>query len=262
MLCECKSGANVEAPQARKYAVIEPATVVNTVRITLTQRVEPTVVVLYICQGQHLARIKQGLDAEKLEFPVVGVSSTGMIFDCPQSTPKVLREALQPPTLGLANVLPRLIEFDQDSPTEAFESAVMAQLVAAMAHRKQHVGVKHIAERAAPHLALYGHGARNQLVKKVGEAARKIANADSTSFTFQSPMAGDQDGGVVHLLKSPEENDLRGRTQGYQALMRGNRARRKKAAPADPNQLDLLQVLEQADDDGGDDVVDIGEDMP
>ena len=164
--------------------------------------------------------------------------------------------------MNLTGPVPRIIEFDQDTPVEAFESAVRAQLVAALAHRLPHISVRCIAEAAAPYLALYGHKARGRIIKRVGEAARKLATVDNASFAYQPPQPSDQDGGVVHLLKTPEDNDPRGRTQGYQALMRGGRARRGKAAHVDPDQLDLLRELAQADDEGGDDVVETGEGEP
>ncbi|GAA3460644.1 hypothetical protein ACFFSW_20885 [Saccharothrix longispora] len=262
VLCECKSGANIEPGQARRYAAIDAGTAVNSARISLPRRVDPVVDVLYSCQGQHLPRIKQGLSAERITCTVIGVSPSGMIFDCPPSAARVLREALQPTTIAFPRVLPRLIGLDHDSPRQAFEPAVMAQLVVAMAHRRGQASVRYIAEQAVPHLALYGHRTRVQLVKKVGEAARAIASAESASFLYQPPQAGDQDGGIVHLLRSPEDNDPRGRTQGYQALMRGSRVRRRKSVSIDPGQLDLLRELAQADDEGGDDVTGTGEEAP
>lgn len=259
VVCESKSGANVEAPQARKYAALDPSAVVKAARVTLTERITPTAVPLYVCQGQHYDRIKQGLASEEIECPVIGVSQDRIIFDCPDSTPEPLRAALLPSPLELTAPLPRLIELDEQSPVEMFEPSVSTQLVAALAHSLQQVSVRFIAEQAMPYLALYGQKARGLLVRKVGDAARKIAAADPLTFAYQPPGDNDRDGGLVHLLKTPEDKDLRGRTQAYQALTRAGRTRRRKAAPVDPGQLDLLRELEQAEDDSGDDMADSGE---
>jgi hypothetical protein len=52
---------------------------------------------------------------------------------------------------------------------------------------------------------------------------------------------------VMHLRRTPEDNDPRGRTQAYQALARrpGSRTR---VPPPDPRQPDLFSELDVEDD--------------
>jgi hypothetical protein len=80
----------------------------------------------------------------------------------------------------------------------------------------------------------------------VGEAAREVAKADPATFSYDPPTANRD--GLVRLLKTPEDNDTRGRTQSYQALARKDHTYRRRPRQLDPNQLDLLSELEQAED--------------
>jgi hypothetical protein len=47
----------------------------------------------------------------------------------------------------------------------------------------------------------------------VGEAAREVAKTDPATFSYDPPTANRD--GLVRLLKTPEDNDTRGRTQSY-----------------------------------------------
>ncbi len=75
------------------------------------------------------------------------------------------------------------------------------------------------------------------------EDARDLAD---NVASHESPKGANRDE-LVRMLRTPEDNDPPGRTQAYQALARTGQIRRR-ATTTDPNQLDLLEVLDQADD--------------
>ena|SRR6476469_835441 len=251
LACEAKSGANVEPAQAAKYRELDAEAVVLAGNITLSSPVRPSVFPVYACQCEHIARIRRGLDEVELGCPIVGVCPDHILFDLPENTPEVLREAFPTSSLPLGGPPPRLIEFDQDSSATALTPAVRAQLVRALALRRQQVSVMWLAEEVAPYLTFYARAARQKLVKTVGEAARMIAQGDTSTFEYQGPTSNDGGFGFVRLLKTPEDNDPRGRTQAYQALARSSQGRRRRTRQHDPDQLDLLQELAQADDEDG-----------
>ena len=248
LACEAKSGANVERAQAEKYRALEANALVHASQVTLSNRVQPSVTVLYACQCEHVDRIRRGLSDAQLNCAVVGTCRNHLTFDVPADTPALLRETLPHPILALKGPPPRLIEFDHESPVSIIQPAVHAQLVRALAMRKTQVSARWLAEETAPHLPFYGRTARHQLIRKISEAARKVTEADRATFEYHGPRSNDENFGMVYLLKTPEDNDPRGRTQAYQALARGNQVRRRKTQQHDPDQLDLLQPLVQADD--------------
>jgi len=256
LACEAKSGANVEAPQAEKYRDLDANTVVQAASVTLRKPVKPSVIAVYACLCEHVARIRRGLADVKLSCPIIGVCRDHLIFDVPQDAPTVIHEALPNPSLSLVGPPPRLIEFDQDSPADAVLPAVRAQLVKALALRRQRVSVQWLAEAATPYLTFYGRNAKQRLVKTIGEAARMVSESDNATFEYHGPRPNDADCGFVRLLRTPEDNDPQGRTQAYQALARGSHVRRRRTRQHDPDQLDLLQELAQGDDE---DVEDDGE---
>ena len=90
---------------------------------------------------------------------------------------------------------------------------------------------------------MYGRRAQGQIVKKVQAAARRAADADPDRLAFQ-PATGSTEARVL-ILRSPEEFDRRGRTQGYQAVF--SERGRRRPQPQAPEQLDLFSVLDEAE---------------
>ncbi len=85
-------------------------------------------------------------------------------------------------------------------------------------------------------------------MKKVGQAVRAIADAEPDTFAYQSATGSHE--ALVRVLRTPEDNDPRGRTQAWQANGRPRHTQRRHEP--DPNQMDLLRELEVTDDVGGD----------
>jgi hypothetical protein len=256
LACEAKSGSNIETSQARRYEALDASDVVLAANITLSKPVQPSVVPIYACLCDNIARIRQGLRVAELSFPIIGVCREHISFDLPEDAHDTLRRALPARSLRLDGPPVHVIEFDQDSPVSALLPAVRAQLVTALASKRERVSTPWLAEQTARYLAFYARAARQKLVRTIGEAARLIAESDAATFEYHGPTANDA--GYVRLLKTPEDNDPRGRTQAYQALARSSQPRRKKTRPHDPDQLDLLRELMQADDEE-DHVADEGE---
>ena len=253
VLCEAKSGANVEAAQARAYAQLDPEAVVQAASVTLRTRERPTVEVVYVCLAEHADRIQLGLVAAELACPVLSVGMRSVQLLNGEAATAALRAAFGRSGSGTSAVLEleapvmAVIAFDHESPAEAVEPAVRAELVAATAQRVSQITTRALTERAAPHYAIYGKGAQTQLRKRVTEAARRIAEADVTgTWRFEPPTATRSEP-IIWIDKTPETYDARGRTQAYQALGRVRDTRRRTREPIE-GQLDLLSELVTADD--------------
>ena len=246
LLVESKSGANVEEGQATRYGQLQAQAVVQAAYVTLSVRTSPTIETVYLCLAEYLDRVRLGLSSIDLSYPIIAVADGKVTLDGIEDASPQLRGAFGEGEILLPAPPPRLIGFDQDSDVEIIQPRVLAVLVTAMSQRLTQLTLVSLAERATPHFALYGRQAQQQIKRKVGEAVRRIAEAEPGNFAFL-PTTGSREG-LVKILRTPEDNDARGRTQGYQAIGRASRLR-KGGRPSDtsPDQLDLLAELDATD---------------
>ncbi|KOU81333.1 hypothetical protein ADK94_26840 [Streptomyces sp. XY593] len=250
ILCESKSGANIEVDQAKRYARVLPKTVVQGASITLPGTAEPSVETLYLGLEVHSERLALSLTSADVDYPLLTVAEKAISLTRREHASSLLQSAL--PERGVELLAPPVsyIPFDHDDLVEVFVSPVRAQLIKMQAAGEPSISCHSLTERTCAHFLLYGVAARAQLIKKVTSAARQIATEFPSTYQYhQAPGGGE---GVIHILRTPEAHDARGRTQAYQALARPHTPRRRRAV--DPNQLDLLQELEGVDESGDDDM--------
>lgn len=247
IVCESKSGANVDEEQARKYAGLDPRTVVLAGSVDLPTRTPPTVETLYLCLDAHTDRVLLGLAAAGVDVPVLAAGPRSVELLNRSRAGAQLAAALPSP-VHLPTGIGRHIPFDEQSTAADLRPVVRSQLSALQANRVQAESVRVVAGNALPQLALYGRGAREGFMKKVGTAIRAIALDEPDTFAYQ-PNTGNHEA-RVQVLRTPEDNDPRGRTQAWQANGRPRHTQRRQ--DANPDQLDLLQELEAADAVGGD----------
>jgi len=126
------------------------------------------------------------------------------------------------------------------------EPQVEAVLVAHLSRRTEQLPTVVIAHETLASLAIYGQAARHRFQRKVDECLRLISLAHPETYEFNGRTGSRE--AQVRFLRTPEDNDPRGRTQGYQALRRTGHTRKGRST-ADPNQLDLLAQLGGSDDD-------------
>jgi hypothetical protein len=181
----------------------------------------------------------------------MGVHDDKITLEATDRASEQMRSAFSQGPVALVGPPARLVPFDHDSPVDVLEPFVAAQLVVALAHRLPYLTISGLTERATPYFGLYGRAARNRLIRRVDEAARRIAEAESGTFAYEARTANLE--AMVRLLRTPEDNDTRGRTQAYQALARRGDTRRRRRRVSDPNQLDLFQELDEAEDGDEDD---------
>lgn len=160
-----------------------------------------------------------------------------------------------PRHLGLPTGIGRHVVFDDQSTAADLQGAVRAQLSALQSNKLAAQTVRVVAANAIPQLAVYGKGAREAFVRKVTSAVRSIAEAEPDVFAYQSATGSHE--AMVRVLRTPEDNDPRGRTQAWQVNGRPRHTQRRQEQ--NPDQLDLLQELEVSDDVGGDNDDEIGQ---
>jgi hypothetical protein len=143
----------------------------------------------------------------------------------------------------------RYIPFDHESDLEFIRPCVRAALISALPLRMPTISITSLTERAAPHYVLYSAATQQRLKRQVGQAAREVSDSEPSIFEYHPTLSNHE--AFIRFLHSPEENDPRGRTQGYQRLARSaQRPRRQR--PEIPGQGSLLDELDKADSNEGD----------
>ncbi|MBG0813240.1 hypothetical protein [Planomonospora sp. ID82291] len=242
---ESKCGGNIEEPQCARYAVLDAATVIRQARIDLFQRVTPSLDVVYACLGDHVGRVRLGLSTAGVTFPILAVYDQKITLETDIPSERLQRIFTTP--VQLVAPPSRLIPFDMDSDVSVVEPHVLGALVAALTRSIPEITLAALTEQSVRHFALFGRRAQTALKQKVGEAARHIADDNPQTFRFHGPPPNRD--GWVSLLKTPESNDPRGRTQAYQALARSSQSRRRRRGSVIiPGQTDLLDELDKADE--------------
>lgn len=242
--CEAKSGSNIEVEQAKRYQSLEPRTLVRGASVTLRERVDPSVEVIYAAMSANADRVLYGLKEVGASFPVLKVCADKITLENGASASEPVRQAFALPVMLKAPVS-RFIPFDHESSATEVEPFVRAALVAALSQNLQTISIAALTERAASHYVLYGANAQKRLQRIVADAAKSIASADRGTFEFYGSKANRD--AFVKLLHSPEENDPRGRTQGYQRLARQGQSSPRRRRNEIPGQGSLLDELEKAE---------------
>ncbi|MGW3022759.1 hypothetical protein [Streptomyces sp. NPDC001221] len=240
LLCEVKSGNNIEDEQALRYGQIDARSVVVAAAITLPQKGNLTVEVVYVCLSEGEERITQGLNAIEVDYPLISVDALRIKLLRTAAASTHLRSAFPGDCVDLIAPPAALIDIDHDSSISDFVKKTRPYLVRAAARRIEEVSVPRICEDLFPFYRRYQPSVRNQIAKRVQAALKQLAQEDPDTYRYESVPDGGPEG-VVRLLRKPEEFDNRGRTAAYQSLARVSRRRRAK--PVDPNQLDLLAEL-------------------
>jgi hypothetical protein len=243
--CEAKAGANVEERQARAYAAVTAKDVVQAAYVDLKTRVEPTLETLYVCLVEHVERIKQGLQAANLAFPVLAIGRSRIELYDSENASRLLSDGFAS-GLRLSAPPTRIIPFDHDTSVDVIKGHVLPTLVSMMASRVGHVSLTSLTEQTAKHYPLCGHREQQRLRIKVEAAVRAIVDDQPDKFAYEG-RTGRRQEGLIRFLRTPEDFDLRGRTQAYQAIGRQGRPSGRRRSRVDPNQLDLLGELDAAD---------------
>ena len=241
---EAKSGANLEPEQGRRLTALTPQLLVLAGGITVPKPVPLRCEVLYACLAEYADRICLGADEAGLRVPVLAVSRSGASLLRPEMADPLLSAALSSPAVW-SHPITRIVPFDHESPAEAFDQPVRAELIAAMAQQRPSVTIRALTEQAVRHFPIYGRAAQGRLLRPVRDAARRAAEAEPERFRYERSTGATDE--RVAILRSPEAFDRRGRTQGYQAVW-GSRASRPRHRAEIPGQMDLLDLFSELDE--------------
>jgi hypothetical protein len=216
VLCESKSGANIDEAQAKKYGSVQTNTLVQMLGVTVSGGALPDSQALYLTTEENVDRIEMGLASAGVSYPILAIGSDSVTRHGRAITNVALAERFSSP-LSIPGPPPGIITIDLESSNEVFDQIVQPCLVALLASHEQAVSIHKLAEEAIPSLPLYPNGYRNRLIRKIEDAARRAADAASENFIF-APRSGVNNVASIRIVESPENLDPRGRTQSYQRL--------------------------------------------
>ena len=155
---EAKSGANLEPEQGRRLAALTPQLLVIAGGIPVPEPVPLHCGVLYACLADNADRICLGADEAGLRVPVLAVSGSEARLLRPQMADPLLSAALSSPAVW-SHPIARIVPFDHESPAEAFDQPVRAELIAAMARQRPSVTIRALTEQSVRHFPVYGRAA-------------------------------------------------------------------------------------------------------
>lgn len=237
-LHEAKSGTSVDASQARRYSLADPAFLVRTLSVTITSADVPRAQGNYVCMREHEDRVLWQLREAGVELPVLSlgasdITAVGAEFDDP-----ALRAAFGSP-IPVTTLPPALVTVDADSSDDDFDQIVFPSLIAAASMRIEQMSVERLTEESIPPYPLFPGAYKRRLRVRVAESAQRAAEADPARWQYQRRGAGDE--GLVRVLVTPEDADPRGRTQQYQSMRTRLQSRgRRRTRPEIPGQASFF----------------------
>ena len=238
---EAKSGANVQAGQARRYGKLRADAVIQAASINVRTRRELRIQPLYCCPAENVVRVMKGLRVADVECPLLACNDKSIEHRGAPFIDLAIEEKFAEP-VPVPGPPPRIIPVDDKSPDGSFDDLVLAALIGELSKKRTEVMVPVLAAQALPHLGVYATAARNRLTKKVDSAVRRIADRDQATFEYL-PRTGTREHAVVRFLRSPEESAPQGRTQVYQAILRSHRRRPEQTIGSGGTQMKLFDEM-------------------
>ena len=212
---ECKSGNNIENEQAVRYGMLDPAELVRSTGVTITEPGDIEVQPCYICLADSADRVGLGLSKAGCSYPIVVVGDQDITLRNADALPEIVGIAKS--GLAVPGPPPATIRVDDESPDEDYDRVVGAAVMAHVARGDPMVSTIDLAGDAVPHLPIYGAGHRHAIQKRVEQAAQRVCDRSPENFEYRGRTSV-RDHGVVTIVDSPERSDPRGRTQRYLAI--------------------------------------------
>jgi len=216
----------------------------------------PIVDAVFVCFLHHVERILRGLAESSVAVPVIAVGETAVEHHGARFADDGVQAAFAQP-VPVDGPPPSYLVLDEQSSPEEFDERLLAELVACTSRRLRFVTVRALTEQIVELYAVLGRAAQGALQRRVDESAQRVAASQPESFAYR-PRTGARSEPDVAILRTPEDNDPRGRTQAYPAISRraADQRSRGRARPQAEGQLDfdrLLQELGAGEDSTGED---------
>ncbi len=238
---EAKSGANVDAKQARKYAAL---TIRDVARSHTLPFRDGTMMPVFGFLAEHEERVRLGLSEAEIEPACLVIGPSKVSLDVPPGTPLGGFE------VDVDGPPPGIVTIDADSSHEELQEVLLPQVVAAAARGEDGTTLATLLQSAVPTFQFTGRRARNQMLKKAFKALAAASKRDLADLFVVEPGGREIDVGIVRILRSPASFKPQGETQGWQAVRRRATKALRGKAPDQPSRQLTFEDLARAADSG------------
>ncbi len=246
LLCECKSGKNIEAKQAGRYRSVNVEWLqrIGAIPPQLRQSQPIAVQTLYVGTEDHRPDLEQGLQ-ELGSVPLLTIGADRVQLSGVGRTPG-LADFIERHNGGLP---PARIPVDHQSDDDEILELLIPAIVAAQASLEDIVEVESLCQAVLPEWPVLGARARAEFTGRVTQLVKGLVAGEMKGQFRYEPRSGRQPHlpARVVILESPAKRDPRGRTQAFQAQQ--NRAervlRRKSRKVPIPGQTSLDDLAQE-----------------
>jgi hypothetical protein len=242
LLCEAKSGRNIDEDQARKYLVttLEDLRRVGAVATPLRGK-EAAVWTLFVGIEEERLSLERGLTELGVIGPLLTIGRDRVRLSGTSEVPGL--DGFDEHHTG--GMPPARFRIDHQSDELEIAEVLVPIIAAAQARRVEFLALEEICAGALPEWALLPDGARGDFRRRVGDVLARLANGPQKRDFRYEPRTGHSDG-RVDILATPADRDPRGMTQAWQAVEgRAARALNRRPKPQVPGQMSLEDLADE-----------------
>lgn len=215
LLCEGKSGRNVEEEQARKYALADAAALRRGGSLPVDVAPDAPVMPLFVVMNDVRSDVEAALQGWGIEVPVLSIDRGFARLDgpCPPGLMPFLRD--EPPRRWP----PGRIRVDHQSPLQEVAELLAQQIGVAQAKRQPVLDLAEAGSqifRAWPQLSQSG---RRDFLRKLKECARHLAGS-SLKGVIRLDAGSNNVPPRILIERTPADLDTRGMPQAWQGQAR------------------------------------------
>jgi hypothetical protein len=215
LLCEGKSGRNVEEEQARKYAMADAAALRRGGSLPVDVAHDAPVAPLYVVMNDVRSDVEAALQGWGIEAPVLSIDRGFARLDgpCPEGVEPFVRDDAR------RRWPPGRIRVDHQSPLEEVAELLAQQIGAAQAKREPVLDLAEAASRIYRLWPQLSQSGRREFLRKLKECARHLAGSSLKGVIRLDPGSNNVPPRIL-IERTPADLDTRGMPQAWQAQAR------------------------------------------
>lgn len=214
VLCECKSGRNLDEEQARRYAAATYTALRRGAALPSVFRGQVAVNTMYVVLDDYRAEIEVCLQTWGIDAPVLSIGSGFVRLDGDMPD-------------GLASFVerdpskrwpPARIRVDHQSPINEIMELLAQRIASAQARRQQVLDLQEVAKAIYPAWDVLSPTGRRDLTRRLVEAGEAFAKGALRGAIFVE--RGNEVAPRITILRTPADADPRGMPQAWQGQAR------------------------------------------
>jgi hypothetical protein len=245
LLCECKSGRNVDIEQAEKYLSVDVEWLERSGAIPpqLSKSEALTVRTLYVGREEHRPELEQGLQPLGA-VPLLSIGASRVQLSGAGRTPG-LEDFIEPHNGGLP---PARLPVDRQSEDAEILELLIPAVVAAQASLEDIVQVEALCQRILPEWPTLAAAASGEFIRRIAQLLKALAADEMKGqIRYEPSKQQPHTRGRLVIVDSPAKRDPRGRTQAFQAQQhKAEKVLRRKSRKAPiPGQTSLDELAQE-----------------